>query len=255
MKNIIRMYKQEPFEANNVEWYLLTQINFRIDGRKLYNKRKKEVVINPYFPHDEILKIKNFNVYYISAFSNVENADIDSDFQLGFNNIDAKYESEMVSSFISDKKNIYLIIRPATYMKDIADLSEIFDKKSGNFIEYKYNVVYKCNKEIPTYIIKLDNVSQLVELDEYIYGYLVDMDELMKISLSEIMPFSDLKVLDSLLNGCEWIILRTPLFANYNLTIYSRGGKFSEIKDKTIECARNVGVEFEEKIEIKRTRE
>lgn len=251
MKKIIQLFKQQPFKISNTEWYLLTQTNFEIHGRKLYNKRKNSIELNPYFLYDKLKSIKDFNIFYISAFSDVEDfAVIDYDFQTGFNNFGILYEKEFISTFTIDQNDVYLIVRPTVYTKDFSDLSMLFNDRSEEYIEFKYNVVYKNLDKIPTFIVKLENINQLTLLNEYIYGYLINTIENKQITLNKTTSFYELEVLNNLMDIYELVILRTPLFDNYNLTIYTRCEDTLKVRNKLISYVEKMKIELQEKIDI-----
>lgn len=194
----------------------------QIDGRKLLTYKKSTWQLNHFFLYDTYENIKSFNTCYLSMLTDVDDStyEINSEYNIGFNNIDFMYEKELINIFM--KEEMYLIIRPKYQVDDISQVYSLFNKDSKDYIENNYSVIFKDLSKIPTYIIKIESVEEVSSLKDYIYGYLFNPIKNNDIQLNDIISFNNLMVLDLLMDIWEIIIFRSTLYSNYNLTIYTR---------------------------------
>ncbi|MCT4596530.1 MAG: hypothetical protein N4A50_01455, partial [Vallitalea sp.] len=79
---------------------------------------------------------------------------------------------------------------------------------------------------------KTKSLEELSLLDEYIYGYLINPSSNIDIQLNNNISFNDLLIIDSLMDIWETVIFRSPLYSNYNLTIYTRKNDNDYIKKR-----------------------
>jgi hypothetical protein len=247
--NIIQVFKEEQFDINNFNWHLMTQIPYELKGRKLFNYKLNSVILNSHFPVDKLESIDNFKTYYLSAFSDIEDDNnIDFDYECGFNNMEIDYEKKLITQLSCQSKDNYIIVKPNTYSKDQKKIPDIFNSNSSSYIENKYIVVYKEITENPLYIVKIADLNSLFDLKAYIYGYLISpmTDNINFASIERPLKYFRLEIIDHFLKDFKLIAFRTQIYANYNLTIFTRQFEYSDLKKKLFESAKNCNLLVEE---------
>jgi hypothetical protein len=247
VEDYIKYHKQEPIKILDTEWFEVTRINYEYKRRKVFSCKGDTLTRNQHFPAEEMKKLDlNFNAYYIAAFTDVENNEcIDYDFNVGFNRLGIGNELSLILDYLSESKEVYLLVSKKTQWNVQNSLEPIFDVKSENFIEKCFNVVYKNEEKGTEYIVKVADIQAAKCLSKYTKGYLLKEVEPVKIKQEvQLANIEDINSISVLVNIFEKVVFRTPLYANHNLTIYSKEILGKSLEDKLKEYANQMNIGY-----------
>ncbi|HEX2925829.1 MAG TPA: hypothetical protein VHP38_06175, partial [Ruminiclostridium sp.] len=100
------------------------------------------------------------------------------------------------------------------------------------FIERCFDVVYKYGGKDTEYIIKATDFQTAKYLSKYIRGYLMKQGKALDIKQDvQLANVEDINSIIILIDAFDKVALKTPLYSNYNLTIYSK-----KIMGEALEC-------------------
>lgn len=223
------IYENINLKLTDASWFKITKINYSYLGRKIFTKNKSgETLINPYF---SVLTInetihKGLKAWYVAAIDKDEEAYIDSDFDIGFNNVGIEYEYNLVSELkaMQGANDIYCIVAHLKGMKH-PEKYDLFNKRSDKYIENNFCIVHKSNSDVLQYLIKLDSLENLTDINEFIVSYCLNpIGNILhpsKCFSDRITPMEDIIVLSEITKAFEIVITRASIFSSYNLIIYS----------------------------------
>ena len=186
------------------------------------------------------------NACYLSAY--IEDERIDLDFDIGFNNLDDEYEYKLVFDYLGYGKDIHCVVAHLQGIRD-PEGYPLFNKKSNNYIENKYNIVYKGLNKAPEYILKINHYSEVCALKDFIIGYCIsptkNINDLINFEYQRITPMEDVKILETFTKMFEKVIVRSAIYANYNLVIYSSVDIARDIKLKLLDYSKFMKLEID----------
>ncbi|MEN2773851.1 hypothetical protein ABCY62_02120 [Acetivibrio clariflavus] len=195
---------------------------------------------------------KCINAWYLYAFVEDENETIDTDFDIGFNNLDEEYEYKLIFDYLGYGKDIYCVVAHLQGIRD-PEGHQLFNKKSDHYsdhyIEKKFNIVYKGNSKVPEYIVKINHCSEVCALKDFIIGYCIsptiNINDLGNFVYERITSMEDIKIIEMYTRMFEKVIVRPKIYANYNLVIYSSEDIAKDIKLKLLDYSRCMKLELE----------
>ena len=153
----IKLFTFDDNIALQKEFYFKTELSYSFCGREVLSKRKNEIRFNDYCPFDEAKKYISFYGIHLSAMvlSDLNENDIDTDFDIGINNLECDLENELLQYSFRNFKDKYFLIRVSNPRNDY---------KMIHFIENNYNIVFFQELSQHIYIIKYTKV-QLINVN------------------------------------------------------------------------------------------
>ncbi|MCI9079892.1 MAG: hypothetical protein HFH68_13415 [Lachnospiraceae bacterium] len=213
MNEGLQIYKFNGLTVYKQYFYNMTRLNFMYDRRRLFSFNKNGMEYNSYFPFNMVKEKVKFHGLYLSAYSAIDSfSHMDFDFDIGFNNIEYEIEEKIVNLLRdeSDEMEIILKIFNSRENKNIIDE-----------INNKYNTLFSLDGLYNTYIIKAKEIKSINLVQEYISCILINRKDFQ-------LPFEqcsfnlvDFKCIKQLIERYELILFRAPIYANYNIIIYS----------------------------------
>lgn len=209
----MQIYKYDSNTILQHSFYDMTRLNFMYDRRKLYIIKKQKVEYNSYFPLNMVKEKLKFYGLYLSTYSTLDFSSIDSDFDIGFNNIEYKIEEKLMNMLREQFKKIELIMM----VSNTKDNEKIIDK-----IEKEFDLSLSLKGFYNSYIVRLENINDVNFYKKYICGILLDGKGFSSSFDKRSFNLIELKFIQRLIEDYKLVILRVPLFANYNMMLYSK---------------------------------
>lgn len=211
MRELIKIYKFDSRSILQQNFYNMTKLNPTYNGRKLFLKRNKYIENNKHFPLDFVKSALNINGLYLFACENPGEYQIDSDFDLGFNNLSFNFEEELLDVLCNKYTKTYLIVKVMNHNNNFNIIRKI---------EREYKIFLLSNKVQNLYLIEFEEREQLSFLNRYIQGYLFQTENNSNYFHEKSFNI-DLKYISEIISNGNTLIYRVPIFSNYNLMIYS----------------------------------
>lgn len=213
MNEGIQMYQCDSMTIYNPDFYNMTRLNFMYDRRRLYSRKKSQLEYNSHFPVDVVKERINFNFLYLSAYTFMDFSAVDFDFDIGFNNVEYNIEEKIINILEKEFGEIKILIK----IYNSYENSNIIKT-----IEEKCNIVFSMDGVWKYYIIRLDNIEDIRFFDEDVCGILCGQEDSLLVFEEEGFDFSDLTSLQKIIDKFRMVMLRVPIYSNYNLMIYSK---------------------------------
>ncbi len=218
MNEGIQIYKFNDIMVYQQYFYNMTKLNFMYDRRNIFSFNKNGMQYNRYFPFDMVKENLKFYGLYLSAYSNVDSfLHMDFDFDIGFNNIKYKIEEKILDIIKDEFGKIDIIIS----IFNSRENKNIIDK-----INREYEVLFSLDGFYNIYIAELKEIKSINFIQEYIYGVLIN-EKNFSVSFGQ-CSFNqvDLKCIKQLAEKYELILFKVPIYANYNIVVYSSNENF-----------------------------
>lgn len=213
MNEGIQIYKCDSTTIYQRDFYNMTRLNFMYDRRRLYNKKQDQLEYNSYFPMDFVKERIAFYCLYLSAYTFMDFSDIDFDFDIGFNNMEYNIEERMINMLKEEFSEIKIMVKIFNSYEN----SDIIKR-----IEETYNILFSGKSIWNFYIIELDDIEDINFLYENICGILLGEKDFSLSFDKKEFDFIDLKSIQMLIEEFSLIILRVPIFSNYNVMLYAK---------------------------------
>ncbi len=232
MNEGLQIYKFNDLTIYQQDFYNMTRLNFMYDRRRLFSFNKNEIKYNSYFPFDMVKGKVKFYGLYLSAYNTIDSfSHMDFDFDIGFNNIEYKIDEKIVYILKKEFNKIDLILE----IFNSSQNKSIIDK-----INNEYNILFSIKGVYNIYIIEMKEVKNINLIKKHISGFLVNR-------INPQFPYKpcsfdiiDLKCIKELTEKYELLLFRTPIYANYNIIIYSNSEKLVDnFKDKILKLNNN----------------
>ena len=225
MNEGIQIYKCDSKTIYQQDFYNMTRINFMYDRRRLYNQKKGQLEYSSYFPIDLVKEQIDFHCLYLSAYTFMDSSSIDFDFDIGFNNIEYNIEERIINMLKEEFGEIEIIVKVSNSYENRNIIKRI---------EERYNILFSVAGACNLYIIRLEDIGDMCFLHNNIYGILLG-ERYFPISFEEkVFDLIDLKSIQTLIENFSLIMLRVPLFSNYNVMLYSKQEKMIDMISKKI---------------------
>lgn len=218
MNEGIQIYKFNDIMVYQQYFYNMTKLNFMYDRRSIFSFNKNGMQYNRYFPFDAVKENLKFYGLYLSAYSNVDSfLHMDFDFDIGFNNIEYKIEEKILDIIKDEFGKIDIIIR----IFNSRENKNIIDK-----INREYKVLFSLDGFYNIYIAELKEIKSIDFIQEYIYGVLLNEKNFSVLFGQCSFNPVDLKCIKQLAEKYELILFKVPIYANYNIVVYSSNENF-----------------------------
>lgn len=226
MQEGIQIYNCNSDTIFQQSFFNMTRLNLIYKGRRMFRREKNKLVCNTFFPLEQVQKSIQFDGIYLSAYSVEDFKDIDSDFDIGFNNVEYNFEDKFMQRIMGNFE-VFLLINMPKPCKDEKIFQDI--KKRGCMTINSSNSL----------IIKLDCIGTFYCLEKYVKGIFCGIKNKKMLSEEYLYNPLDLNDMQKLMEMVEILILRVPIFANYNLMICSD-------KQEKIDLAKSIVFELED---------
>lgn len=218
MNEGLQIYKFNDLTIYQQDFYNMTRLNFMYDRRRLFSFNKNEIKYNSYFPFDMVKGKVKFYGLYLSAYNTIDSfSHMDFDFDIGFNNIEYKIEEKILDTIKDEFGKIDIIIE----IFNSRENKNIIDK-----INREYNILFSLDGFYNIYIAELKEIKSINFIQEYIYGVLLN-EKNFPVSFGQ-CSFNpvDLKCIKQLAEKYGLILFKVPIYANYNIVVYSSNENF-----------------------------
>ena len=227
MQEGIQIYNCNSDTIFQQSFFNMTRLNFTYKGRRMFRREKNKLVYNTFFPFEQVKKVLQFEGIYLSAYSVEDFREIDSDFNIGFNNIEYNFEEKFIQRILSDFEVFLLINMPKSC--DAQKLVRDIEKRDCMIMNLNNNSL----------IIKLDCIGTFLCLEKYVKGIFCGIKNKKTLSEEYLYNALDLNDMQKLMAMVEIFIIRVPIFANYNLMLCSD-------KQEKIDMAKSIIFELED---------
>lgn len=209
MQDGIQIYNCNNDAVFQQSFFNMTRLNFTYKGRRMFRREKNKLVYNTFFPFNQVKKELRFEGIYLSAYSIEDFREIDSDFDIGFNNIEYNFEEKFIQRIMSDFEVFLLMNMPKSC--DAEKIVQDIEKRGCMIMNLKNNSL----------IIKLDCIGTFYYLEKYVQGIFGGIKNKKELSEEYLYNLLDLNDIQKLMEMVEIISIRVPIFANYNLMLCS----------------------------------
>lgn len=242
MSEGIQIYKYNNVTIYQKDFFNMTKLNFMYDRRYLFRRIKNKWEYNNYFPFDLVKERLDFYGMYLSCYATSDFTCLDFDFDIGLNNIEYDFEKQLINSLKNEYNQIEIVIKI---------LNSKVNKSIIEKVERGYNILFSSVGINNIYIIKFDDIEKINFIQEYICGILIDKNDIE-------IPFErysfnpiDLKCIMELIERVKLLIFRIPLYANYNIMLYSKEEQLVNVINTKILELKNDNFDIENIMDFK----